>query len=452
MNRPSAANIDRLLERDARVLWHPFSHAATEPELFAVAAAEGAWLHLHDGRRVLDGISSWWTCLHGHCHPEIVQAIAEQAGRLDHTVFASATHEPGVRLAEELLKVVPRGLSRVFYSDDGSTAVEVALKMAIAYFHLRGETRRRIVALEGGYHGDTFGAMALGGESLFTKPFMPYLFRVERTEAPDASAGPDAQKRAVAALDRTLEQFRGDVAAVVTEPVLMGAGGMRVQPLEFVASVRECCDRHGVPWIADEVLTGFGRTGELFACDHAGVAPDILCLSKGLTGGTLPLSATLCREEMYKSFHTGSRSRALFHGHSYTGNPIACAAALASLELTRRPDFLPRVRALGAHGRKLLQELESSPAVREVRGIGLMAAVELKSSAGYLDELSLAVRRRAAELGVLLRPLGPVLYILPPACTTLDEMAFACGAVAQIVREIERGELGRPRAETIRPT
>lgn len=416
-NDPSASE---LIKRDARVLWHPFSHSATEPELLPVVSAKGAWLTLANGRKVIDGISSWWTCLHGHGHPNITDAICKQAARLDHVVFAGATHEPAVELAEKLLKIVPAGLTRVFYSDDGSTAVEVALKMAIQYHYLKGNRRRLIVALDGGYHGDTFGAMSAGAKSIFTKPFENYLFSVERIPAP-ADAGVESAEAALAAAEVFLTNHQGEIAAVITEPILQGAAGMRVHHPIFIKELAALCRRLDILWIADEVLTGFGRTGTLFACDRAGASPDLLCLAKGLTGGTLTLAATLCREELFEVFQTGDRGRAFFHGHSFTANPIACAAALASMDLTLQKEFLVNVERIGARLRGGLRPLEGNPNVRDIRSIGLMAAVEVAGGDNYLSAQALDLRRRAVEKGALLRPLGPVLYLLPPACLTNEE-------------------------------
>lgn len=420
------------LARDARAVWHPFSHGATEPELLNIQFARGAWLTLGDGRRILDGIASWWTSLHGHGHPKIVEAIARQAERLDHVLFAGATHEPAVELAEKLIKIAPPGLSKVFYSDNGSTAVEVALKIAIQYCYLRGERRRRIVALDGGYHGDTFGAMAAGESSIFTKPFADYLFHVDRIVPPVRESGVASALESAAKL---LEQHATEIAALLCEPVLQGASGMRLHPPAYVRGLRALCSQFGILMIADEVMTGFGRTGKLFACEHAGISPDLLCLAKGLTGGTLPLAATLCREEIFEVFQTGDRSRAFFHGHSFTGNPIACAAALASMELTLQKDFLQNVSRIGARVSEKVNLLKNHPGVADVRSLGLLTAVELSGGGGYLLPGALGIRKRAVELGALLRPLGPVLYTLPPACLEDREAAQLGDILYQLAME-----------------
>ncbi|MBL8692674.1 MAG: adenosylmethionine--8-amino-7-oxononanoate transaminase [Planctomycetes bacterium] len=419
-----------LLARDARVLWHPYSHAETEPELACVVSARGAWLELADGRRVLDAISSWWTCLHGHGTPEIADAIARQARTLDHVLFAGATHEPGIEAAERLVRMAPPGLTRVFYSDDGSTAVEVALKLCLQRAALSGERRRIFVALEGGYHGDTFGAMSVGEDSIFTKPFDGHRFEVARIPAPNGLGDLEGAERALAALERLLGARAREIAGVITEPMLQGVAGMRLQPAAFLRGVRALTRNAGVPWIADEVLTGFGRTGRLFACEHADVSPDLLCVAKGLTGGVLPLAATLVPEDWYASCQGGDRANAFFHGHSFTGNPIACAAAAASLDLCSRPRFLAEVERIGARLEAGLAPLRGTAGIREVRRLGAVAAVELSAGAGYLAPSALEIRRLSLQQGVLLRPLGNVIYAMPPIATTDEE----CDRIAAVIR------------------
>ncbi|MGC6488603.1 MAG: adenosylmethionine--8-amino-7-oxononanoate transaminase [Planctomycetota bacterium] len=417
-----------LPQRDERVSWHPYTQHGVEGAPLPVARAEGAWLELADGRRLLDAISSWWATLHGHCEPALVAAMREQAGRLDHVLFAGATHEPAVELAERLLEVVPAGLSRVFYSDDGSTAVEAGMKMVLqSWVHRREPERRVFVALEGAYHGDTFGAMAAGDPDPFFTAFAPLLFEVRRVPA-DAEALADA-----------LEALGGRAAGFLLEPLLQGAAGMRVMSEDFVRAARALCDEHGVPLIADEVMTGFGRTGALFACGKAGITPDVLCLAKGLTGGTLPLSATVATEELFACFLHHERSRFFPHGHTYTANPIACAVGVASLELCRERDV---PRALDAVGRAVFEELlplQGDPRVGDVRHLGGMAALDLTvpaGDAGYLSSRTPALRSAAVERGVLLRPLGNVLYALPPACTTLDEARAIGRTMRALVEEL----------------
>jgi adenosylmethionine-8-amino-7-oxononanoate aminotransferase len=401
-----------VIERDRAFCWHPYTQHGLDPDPLPVVSASGAWIELADGRRVLDAISSWWACLHGHAHPRLLRALAEQAARLDHVPFAGCTHEPAVALAEALVRAAPPGLSRVFYSDDGSTAVEVALKAAYAFWLRLGERRERFVALQGGYHGDTFGAMAAGDPDPFFRDFEPLLFRVERVPC-DAVC-----------LEETLE--RGGVAAVVLEPIVQGAAGMRPVPSEFLRAARALCEAHRVLLVADEVMTGFGRTGTLFACEQAGIAPDLLCLGKGLTGGMLPLAATLAREEIYEAFRSHDRARAFFHGHTFTANPIGCAVALESLQMVREEDVPRKFRAIGER---------IAAGVPGARRFGGIVAVDVPGAGGYTSAAGERLRALCRELApdVLLRPLGPVLYAMPPACTTpqeCDRIAAAISAVA----------------------
>jgi len=410
---------------------------AAEPPL-PVVAGEGAWLVLADGRRMFDGISSWWVNLHGHAHPAIARAVADQAARLEHVIFAGFAHEPAARLAAELARLAPGGLSRVFYSDDGSTAVEVAMKMAVQAWRHRGEARRTLfVALEGAYHGDTFGAMAAGAQPVFHGAFADLLCEVRRVPVPGGGRSVEA---CVAALESVLEREAGRIAAVLVEPIVQGAGGMRIHPPEFLAEVRAATARRGIFLVADEVFTGFGRTGRMFACEHAGVVPDLICLSKGLTGGFLPLAATLASEEIYAEFLAEDRARAFFHGHSYTGNPVACAAALASLRLFEQERSLERVAGLERLFARRLARLAALPGVAATRGLGGLAVAELApaSEPGYLDPRGPRVARALAERGIFVRPLGDVVYLLPPYCATDAE----CDAVFDALEEVLPGVAG----------
>ena len=418
------------LRRDAELCWHPYTQHGLESEPLAVSGARGAWLELADGRRILDGISSWWTCLHGHGHPELVAALAAQARVLDHVLFAGCTHEPAVRLADALVKHAGRlarhggdALNRVFYSDDGSTAVEVALKAAYQCWVRRGEpSRTGILALQGGYHGDTFGAMSAGDPNPFFAEFQPFLFHVGRVR-PEPEHLRDA-----------LEQQAGRVAALIVEPLVQGANGMTPVPADFLREARRLCDEHGVFLIADEVMTGFGRTGSLFACEQAQLNPDLLCLAKGLTGGMLPLAATLVRGEIYESFLSDKRAEAFFHGHSFTANPLGCAVGLASLSVLEQEDTPARFREIGRWLEADLAELRGAGGVRELRRVGGIAAVELEvGDAGYLASVGEELRRRCrAAPDALLRPLGNVLYAMPPACTSREE----CHTLAENMLEV----------------
>jgi adenosylmethionine-8-amino-7-oxononanoate aminotransferase len=410
------------VERDAAVSWHPFTQHATEPAPLPVVAAEGARLVLEDGRELLDGISSWWATLHGHGQPDIARAIADQVSRLDHVLFAGATHPGAIELAERLLALAPPGLARAFFSDDGSTAVEVALKMVVQRWSQLGQPQRQVmVALEGGYHGDTFGAMSVGDPDPFFRPFVPLCFEVRRVPV-EADA-----------LEAALDDLGPRAAGVIFEPLLQGAAGMRMHTAAFLRAARAACDARGLPLIADEVMTGFGRTGHLFACQAAGITPDLLCLAKGLTGGMFPLSVTLATEELYEAFLSDERSQAFFHGHTFTANPVGCAAALASLDVVAREDTPARLAAIGEVILGELAPLEDDPRVRDLRQVGGVVALDLVvPEAGYLSDLGPRLRAAAVERGALLRPLGNVLYAMPPACTTAEEAR----KLAAILREL----------------
>lgn len=442
-----------LVARDRATVWHPYTQMLTRPDPVPIVRGEGVYLYTADGRRLLDGTSSWWVNIHGHSHPRLNAALAAQAGELEHVVFANCTHRPAVELAERLLQIVPPGLARVFYSDNGSTAVEVALKLALQYWANRGRPERRtFITLHHAYHGDTVGAMSASEDSLFTRPFAPLLFEVRRAHAPYCYRCPLGLERAtcvveclepaVGTLGDQLARHAGEVAAVLVEPMLQGAGGMIVWPAEFLAGVRRLCDQYGVLLIADEVFTGFGRTGRMFACEHAQVSPDLICLSKALTGGYLPLGATLATEAVYDAFLSEDRTRTFFHGHSFTANPLACAVALASLDLFAGTAVLEKVAALEGWLRAGLAPLASLPAVGDVRVIGGVGIVELvadratKATGGYLDRLGPALSSAFLERGLLLRPLGNVLYFMPPYVISEDETRWALDQVAEVVAAV----------------
>jgi adenosylmethionine---8-amino-7-oxononanoate aminotransferase len=384
--------------------------------------------------------------IHGHSHPRLNAALAAQAAELEHVMFAGCTHPPAVDLAERLLAVLPSGLTRVFYSDNGSTAVEVALKLACQYWGNRGESSRTsFIALHHAYHGDTAGAMSASEDSIFTRPFAPMLFTVHRAHAPYCYRCPLGLERATCAIDclgdleRLLTEHGNTIAGVLVEPMLQGAGGMIVWPGEFLAGVRRLCDRSGTLMIADEVLTGFGRTGRMFACEHAAVSPDIICLSKALTGGYLPLGATATSEAVYAAFLSDDRTKTFFHGHSFTANPLACAVAIASLDLFRDSGALDRVRDLEGWLRQGLAPLAALPSVGEVRVIGGVGVVELvvdkasKSAAGYLDGVGPRLAAAFLDRGLLLRPLGNILYFMPPYVVTENETAWAIEQIREVL-------------------
>ena len=436
-----------LAGRDRTCVWHPYTQMLTRPAPLPIVKGEGVYLYLEDGRRLLDGISSWWVNIHGHAHPKLNQALSDQARALEHVVFANCTHRPAVELAERLVAILPPGLTRVFYSDNGSTAVEVAVKLACQYWQNIDQPRRRVlVTLHHAYHGDTVGAMSVSDDSIFTRAFSTLRFPVVRAHAPYCYRCPLGLQRqtcridCLGSLEAVLNTHGDRVAAVLVEPMLQGAGGMIVWPSEFLAGARRLCDEHGTLLIADEVLTGFGRTGRMFACEHARVTPDIICLSKALTAGYLPLGATVVTDAIYEAFLSHDRTKTFFHGHSYTANPLACAVARASLDLFERDGVLERVCVLERKLREGLLPLRKLPVVGDVRVIGGVGAIELvpdrRTEGGYLDERGPRLAAAFLDRGLLLRPLGDVLYFMPPYVITEDETDWVLEQMAEVLREV----------------
>jgi len=413
-------------------LWHPFTQEGVDPPPLSIRGGKGVFLETQDGRQILDAISSWWVNLHGHSHPAIAEAIAEQAARLEHVLFAGFSHEPAEELAARLGKIVPSPLRHVFFSDDGSTAVEIALKLALQYWKNCGRPgKHRIVALENAYHGDTVGAMSVSADSPFTAAFKSLRIPVLRTHSASCAHCPVGLTRAICQieclnkLERLLSEQGDEIAAVIVEPLLQGAGGMIVHPEEFLSGVRRLTAAYDVLLIADEVLTGFGRTGRMFACERAAVVPDLMCVAKGLTGGFLPLAATFATDRVHDAFTGGDRARAFFHGHSYTANPIACAAANASLQIFESEPVFERIAAIEKVHADRLPFFAAHPGIVDVRHIGTVAAIELKvPDAGYLSSLRPRLYEYFLSRGVLLRPLGNIVYILPPYVITPDQLNF----------------------------
>lgn len=415
---------------DSLKIWHPFAHPSIDAAPVEIDRAEGARLYTRDGREILDAISSWWVTLHGHAQPAIANAIAAQARKLEQVIFAGFSHEPAEELADRLTKFLPTGIEHIFFSDDGSTAVEVALKMAVQYWwNLGRPEKKEIVALEHAYHGDTIGAMSAGADSVFCAPFESLRIPVHRVHSAYCFRCPVGLTRDRCRIDcldklrQLLSERAGTIAAVIVEPLLQGAGGMIVHPREFLQGIRELCTEQNVLLIADEVLTGFGRCGRMFACDVAGVTPDLMCISKGLTGGFLPLAGTLCTREIWEAFAVPERRRTFYHGHSYTANPIACAAANANLKIFETEPVFDRIRLIERIHCERLAAFRECPAVGDVRSIGTVAAVELRvDDPGYLSSLRARLYDFYLSQGVLLRPLGNVVYILPPYCITAAEL------------------------------
>jgi adenosylmethionine-8-amino-7-oxononanoate aminotransferase len=406
-------------------IWHPFTQHALQPEMIPVSGARGAWLKTRDGGLILDAISSWWVVTHGHCHPRIVGAIEEQARRLDQVIFAGFTHAPAEMLARGLIEIAPPGLAHVFYSDSGSTAVEVALKMALGYFRNIGAPRRRIVALEHGYHGDTVGGMSVGARGVFSAAYEPLLFDVARIPFP-------AKGREQATIDAFDAACATEpVAALIVEPLILGAGGMRIYSEHVLRELKRVAEVHGALIIADEVMTGWGRTGELFACGKAGIAPDILCTAKGITGGSLPLAATLCTSAIFEAHHSTDRTKTFFHSSSYTANPIACAAAVANLDIWQTEPMGERLAALAAMQAERLAARAGDVRFANPRQIGTITAIDLQvPDAGYLAGVGPRLARYFLEREVLLRPLGNTIYVMPPYCVSSADLDLVYAAIA----------------------
>ena len=412
-------------------VWHPFAQHALEEDFPAVLRAEGAYLWTGDGRRIIDAISSWWVITHGHRHPHIVAAIRKQAETLDQVIFAEYTHEPAERLAEKLLSIVPQDLAHVFFSDSGSTSVEVALKMALGFWHHSGSRRHRIVVMQGSYHGDTIGTMSVGARGVFTASYEPLLFDVSTIPFPY----PGRESEALDALEALCR--RDDTAAFIVEPLVLGAGGMLMYPPSVLRELHRICRTYGVLFIADEVMTGWGRTGSIFACEQAEIAPDIACYSKGLTGGSLPLAVTVCRPEIFDAHYALDRRRTFFHSSSFTANPIACAAALANLEIWESEPVRARIADLESRHREYLREIANDTRFENVRQTGTIAAMDVRTTdSGYLARVGPQLRRAFRAADVLLRPLGNTIYILSPYCVSQADLETIYGVIREAVRPL----------------
>ena len=406
-------------ERDKAYVWHPFTPIKGAAEPIHIERGEGVYLYASDGRRFLDAIASWWVNIHGHGHPKIAQAIAEQALKLDHVLFAGFTHTPAITLAEKLLEVLPPTFSKVFYSDNGSTSVEVALKMAVQYFFNRGETHKfRFIAFEGAYHGDTFGAMSAAERSAFNAPFQKLLFDVVHIPTPT-----------VENLETSLAQFeaaaqQGDVAAFIFEPLVQGASGMLMYEAAGLDKLLALSKAYNIVCIADEVMTGFGRTGKIFATDHLTQKPDIMCLSKGITGGFLPLGVTTCTAEIFSAFDSDDMMKTFFHGHSYTANPIVCAAAVASMDILRGEECQNQIAMICRQHAAFLKKMKPHPLIKNIRQTGTILAIELHTgeNTSYFNSIKAIIQPFFLENGILIRPLGNVLYLMPPYCITETEL------------------------------
>jgi len=445
-----------LIAKDRKYVWHPYTQSKDSerhPPLL-IERARGIKLYDSSGKFYYDTISSWWCNVHGHNHPSIKKALTRQLGRLEHVLFAGCTHEPGILLAEELAAASPGNLKRVFYSDNGSTAVEVALKMSVQYWRNTGRPRKNaFICLDHGYHGDTIGAMSVSGIDLFTRPFQALTFQSHRVPSPYCYRCPMGTERRSCSLEcirplaSTLKKYSSSAAALILEPMLLGAGGMLVYPADYLKKAAALAQKFGVHLIADEVATGFGRTGAMFACEHAGVSPDFMCVSKGITSGYLPLAATLTTDEIAAAFRAEyAEKKTFFHGHTYTANPLACAAGLASLQVFKDEKTLKHVNAVMPLFRKRLLEFLAFPNVGDARCIGLIGALELvkdkktKKRFAFTDRVGYRIYLTGLRHGIMLRPLGNVLYLFLPLCVTVSEMEDIFSRLRMTLKEFFRIE------------
>jgi adenosylmethionine-8-amino-7-oxononanoate aminotransferase len=419
-------------EKSNYPIWHPYTQMQTADFPIEIASAKGAKLYAADGRVFIDAISSWWTNIHGHSHPYIAQKIAEQAASLEQVIFAGFTHRPAVDLANRLLEKLPYH-DKVFYSDNGSTAVEAALKMALQFWSNKGTPRTKIIAFSDAYHGDTFGSMSVSARCVFNAPYSRLLFDVEFIDAPY----PGNEQKSMAQLEQVLREQKDDIAAFIFEPLVLGSAGMKMYSASALDKFLQLCQANNVLTIADEVFTGFGRTGTFMAMEQCVLKPDITCLSKGITGGFMPFAATLCTQEIYEAFLSNEKAKMLLHGHSYTGNPLGCAAALASLDLFEQEQTMQRIAQIAKWHQAFYEKIKQHKSVLDIRQTGTILAIELRSDAptGYLNQISQKVTSFFLEKAVLIRPLGNVIYVLPPYCVKNEEISQVYSSIDAFLQD-----------------
>lgn len=419
-----------LSERDLKVIWHPYTQMKTASPPIPIVRGEGAGLFDEQGKKYIDAVSSWWVNIHGHAHPYIAKKVSEQLHKLEHVIFAGFTHEGAVELAERLLAILPNNQQKAFYSDNGSTAIEVAIKMCLQYWLNKGDQRTKIVAFKNAYHGDTFGAMAVSGRSAFTKAFDSLLFEVEFIDLPN--------KDNIEALKSHISHLKSQLACFIFEPLIQGSAGMIMYEAEYLNQLMAHCKQENVLMIDDEVFTGFGRTGKRFACDHVQVQPDIMCFSKGLTGGTMALGLTTCTQQIYDAFLSDDKLKTLFHGHSFTANPIAIASALASLDLFLAPETAANMARIEAAHRQFATRIKDHPKIKTIRQTGTIIAMEWETgdNTSYFNSLRDKLYHYFLAEGIILRPLGNVIYILPPYCITNAELNYVYSKIEQALEDI----------------
>ncbi len=419
-----------LTERDLKVIWHPYTQMKTALPPIPIVRGEGACVYDENGKKYIDAVSSWWTNIHGHAHPYIAKKVAEQLLELEHVIFAGFTHPGAVELAERLLQILPDNQQKAFYSDNGSTAVEVALKMCLQYWHNKGENRTKILAFKNAYHGDTFGAMAVSGRSAFTAAFDSLLFDVEFIDLPS--------DQNIQNLKSQISDLKSQLACFIFEPLVQGSAGMIMYKPEHLDELMAYCRKEDVLLIDDEVFTGFGRTGKPFACNHVTTQPDIMCFSKGLTGGTMALGLTTCTQDIFDAFLSDDKLKTLFHGHSFTANPVACAAALASMDIFLQSSTTENIKRIEGRHKEFGLKIKDHPKLKSVRQTGTIIAMEWQTgdNTSYFSSLRDRLYTYFLDAGIILRPLGNIIYILPPYCITNEELNYIYSKIEQALEEI----------------
>jgi adenosylmethionine-8-amino-7-oxononanoate aminotransferase len=423
-----------LPERDKTVVWHPFTPMKLAEAPIGIVRGEGSYLYAENGDRYLDMVSSWWVNLHGHAHPYIAEKVSEQLSKLEHVIFAGFTHEPAIELAERLLAILPDNQSRIFYTDNGSTAVEVGLKMALQYWHNIGKPKKNILALKDAYHGDTFGAMSLSGRGTFTRPFDDFLFNVHFAGVPV----PGSEEQALQDFEALLNS-QSDWAAFIYEPLVQGTAGMVMHSADCLNKMLEMAKAKGLICIADEVMTGFGRTGTLLASHQMQTKPDIMCLSKGLTGGTMPMGVTSCSNKIFEAYLSDDKTKTLFHGHSYTANPVACSAALASMDLLLKDECQQNISRISTLQKKFAEQISKHKQVIDARYTGTILAIELKTpeSTSYFNSFRDQLYQYFISRKIIMRPLGNIIYIIPPYCTSSDDLQYVYQRISELLVRLE---------------
>lgn len=419
-----------IANRDKKYLWHPLTQHKTHPDMLGITKANGAVFTDEAGREYVDGIASWYTCMYGHCHPHIISRVQQQMQQLDHVIFSGLTHEPAVRLSEMLMEILPDNQAKIFFSDNGSTSVEVAVKMALQYHFNRGQKRNTLVAFENGFHGDTFGAMSVSGLSVYNGPFEDLFLEVERLPLPNG----ENNEEVVTRFKQIIKNKQ--VSSFIFEPLVQGAAGMIMYDKEGLQALMSLAKKHGVITIADEVMTGFGKTGTNFASDQLEVKPDMICLSKALTAGLLPMAATSCTREIYEAFYDDEIGRGFFHGHTYTANPLACTAAIAGIELLLSDEIQGHIERIQTLHRAFDKRIKDNPRVKQTRQLGVIYALDLDVEMERYGDLRKRLYDYFIAKGAFLRPLGNTIYILAPYVTTNDQMNILYDAVASLLEEV----------------